>query len=76
MPVLAKAPSQENTPLASEEQLFLGQMNQLSEIQLLTIGVNKDMGATDPKPANITNTSSSSSTKNTTTSNSPNSIQI
>ncbi len=37
MPVLASTPEQENAPLASEDELFLGEMSQLSEEELILI---------------------------------------
>ncbi len=37
MPVLASTPEQENAPLANEDELFLGEMSQLSEEELINI---------------------------------------
>ncbi len=48
MPVLASTPEQENTPLDSEDELFLGQMSQLSEEDLIEIIGNMYYSVTGP----------------------------
>ncbi len=47
MPVLASTPEQENAPLASEDELFLGEMSQLSEEELINIEGNVIKSASD-----------------------------
>ncbi|MFN3411794.1 MAG: hypothetical protein ACK4YF_06535 [Exilispira sp.] len=49
MPVLAEAPSQENAPLAGEGQLFLGELSQLSEEELIDILGNLYYSVEDPE---------------------------
>ncbi len=48
MPVLASTPEQENAPLASEDELFLGEMSQLSEEELINIVGNIVNSGTQP----------------------------
>ncbi len=50
MPVLASTPEQEDTPLASEDELFLGEMSQLSEEELINIigNMHPDMDGNCP----------------------------
>ncbi len=41
MPVLASTPEQENAPLSSEDEIFLREMSQLSEEEMIAIQGNK-----------------------------------
>ncbi|MEM4398050.1 MAG: hypothetical protein QW757_05505 [Candidatus Woesearchaeota archaeon] len=50
MPVLASTPEQENAPMTSEDELFLGEMSQLSEGELIAIigNMHPDMDGQNP----------------------------